>query len=468
MRTPLLGAHYVARAQSNADQVCLNLFPELIDGKTGKEPASLLMCPGLDLYATCGAGPVRGLHRTGSTLYAVSGNGVYALSAGPPAVLLGTIGTSAGPVSIIDNGAQTAIFDGVAGYLVAGSAAPVPIALPFAFPAGVSYQDGFGVASQAGSSNWFQSNLNDLSTWQALNFGVAGSKPDAIVQLFSKNREVWVFKQICTELWINAGLSGFVFQQEQGAFVELGCAAPNSVARVGDAMAWLAQNDQGGRVVVETAGYEPRRISTHAMEFEIARYSTVADAIAYVYQQEGHSFYVLTFPTANTTWAWDASTKLWHQRGAFLNGAVNRHWGNCATYFAQKNLVGDYLTGNIYAFNLDTMTDNGAPRKWVRSWRALAKPQEAPATFESLRIDMTTGIGVPDGTAPQCSLRWSDDGGYGWSQPRLAAVGPPGKTAQRVMFRRLGSTRQNHGLDRIFELSSTDQMKIAITGAELL
>jgi hypothetical protein len=35
------------------------------------------------------------------------------------------------------------------------------------------------------------------------------------------------------------------------------------------------------------------------------------------------------------------------------------------------------------------------------------------------------------------------------------------------MFRRLGQTRRNSGLDRIFELSSTDVFPASIIGAEL-
>ncbi len=64
-------------------------------------------------------------------------------------------------------------------------------------------------------------------------------------------------------------------------------------------------------------------------------------------------------------------------------------------------------------------------------------------------------------------LRFSDDGGHRWSNQRIAAVGPTGATAQRVKFNRLGSTRLNSGLDRIFELSSADAFGVALIGAEL-
>jgi hypothetical protein len=113
------------------------------------------------------------------------------------------------------------------------------------------------------------------------------------------------------------------------------------------------------------------------------------------------------------------------------------------------------------------LTDNGAPRKWLRSWRASQQPSEQPTRFTSLRIDMQTGIGVPDGTNPQVVMRYSDDGGHTWSREWFAGAGKSGETGRRVKFNRLASTRRNHGLDRIFELSSTDPFPVALLGAEL-
>ena len=130
-------------------------------------------------------------------------------------------------------------------------------------------------------------------------------------------------------------------------------------------------------------------------------------------------------------------------------------------------IVGDYRNGNLYAFNLDEATDNGTFRRWLRSWRAVPKPSQQPQRFSSLRLDMETGDQVPDGTNPQIVLRWSDDGGHTWSEERFQRAGRTGQTARRVTFKRLGSTRRNHGLDRIFEASSTDPFKVALIGAVL-
>lgn len=471
MKTPFLGAHNVARSRDFADQQCINLFPEILKG--GADVGALYECPGLDLKATVGIGPVRAAHTVLTnppTLYAVSREKVYSLTTGYTQTLLGSINSISGPVSIIDNGTvggQVAIFDGTTGYFIQNGTLSPMVGLPFTTPVTAAFQDGFGIVNQSNSNSWFQSNLNDLSTWSSLNFATSQAKPDVVVALADIHREVWVLKQTNFEVWINAGTSGFVFQRIDGVFPELGCVAPFSVAKAGESLFWLSQNDQGQGVVVMCEGYQPKRVSTHPIEFAIAQYATISDAIGYVYQQEGHVFYVLTFPTGNATWVYDVATGLWHQRAALLNGIYNRHWGNCAAFFNGANLIGDYLTGNIYALNMNTLTDNGTQRGWLRSWRAFTQNPRQPSRISTLEIDMMTGISVPRDN-PQVMLRWSDDGGHNWSSQVFTAAGPPGSTSQRVKFNRLGGTRRNVGLDRIFELSSTDSFGVALMGADII
>lgn len=64
-------------------------------------------------------------------------------------------------------------------------------------------------------------------------------------------------------------------------------------------------------------------------------------------------------------------------------------------------------------------------------------------------------------------LTWSDDGGHNWANRVIASAGFVGDTAQRVIFRRLGSTKRNTGLDRIFEVSGDDYNQVALVGASL-
>jgi hypothetical protein len=195
--------------------------------------------------------------------------------------------------------------------------------------------------------------------------------------------------------------------------------------------------------------------------------------ISYSYQQDGHHFYVLNSPSGNATWVYDSTTSqkakepYWHSRAAFAGGRFSRHPGQTQVFFNGMNVIGDWQNGNLYQYVPGQALDNGAQRKWVRTWRATPRPSEEPLRFSALRIDMQTGIGIPDGTSPLVVLRYSDDGGHTWSREMYASAGKTGQTALRVMFRRLGQTRRNSGLDRIFELSSTDVFPASIIGAEL-
>lgn len=356
---------------------------------------------------------------------------------------------------------------------ITGTLSFITVSLPFPGASTCCYQDGFGLINQLGTNTFWQSDLLDLTMWDPLNFSEADADPDNVIALGDTLREVWVVKEKHAEIWIDAGLAGFSFQRLDGVYIEYGTIAPASLAQHVDSMFWLGQDGNGVNQVLMSQGYKMEIISTPALQYAIEQYPRVDDAFAFCYQQEGHSFYFLTFPSGNATWVYDINESrmmgapMWHQRAAFLNGQLNRHWASCTQLFNGLNLVGDYRNGNVYAFNLDTQTDNGSIKKWVRSWRALPQPSTDPVEFNSLQMDMQTGIGVPDGTNPQVVLEWSDDGGHNWSDPRIKSAGKTGETALRVKFNRLGSTRLNSGLDRIFKVSSTDPFAVTLIGADI-
>lgn len=471
MDSPFLGQAYSAQSLNLASNQLINLYPELVPktaAQDAKKIGGFFTTPGLDLLGTVGSGPIRALQLSADlgTMYVVSGNTVYRVTGNFASTALGTITPGTTPVSAITNPTQTAIFDGVKGYVISGSSFNT-VSLPFSGPVSANYQDGFGVANQLGTQNWFQSNLDDFTTWNSLTFSKADSQPDNLVAIGDLNRQVFLFKANETEVWVNAGLPNFVFQRLDGPYIDVGIAATFSLAKCGTTLVWVGRSEEGAGVIYMLKGYEAVPISTPAIEAAIAQYPTLADAVAFSYLQNGHLFYVVSFPSGNATWVYDLTTGMWHQRASFAGGAFGIHPSNCYAFFAGKNVTGDRVSGNLYNFNLNGSTDNGVQRKWLRSWRALPKPQYQPVTFSSLQIDMETGIHVPSGTNPQCMLRWSDDGMHTFRASRIAAVGKTGETTRRVMFRRLGSTKMNHGLDRTFELSSCDQFPAVLIGADL-
>jgi hypothetical protein len=233
---------------------------------------------------------------------------------------------------------------------------------------------------------------------------------------------------------------------------------------------WLGRDRRGEGIVYRANGYSGIRISTHAVEWQIQQYGDISDAIAYTYQQDGHSFYVLVFPSANTTWVYDAATQAWHERAGFTDGNFTRHRGNCQMAFNNKVVIGDFANGNIYAFDLDDFSDNGSIQKWLRTWRALPTGQNnlRRTAQHTLQLDCESGVGLNlgQGSDPQVMLRFSDDGGHTWSNEHWKSMGKIGEYYKRVLWRRLGMTTKLR--DRVYEVSGTDPVKIAIMGAELI
>jgi hypothetical protein len=469
VKTPILGGSYVARSVNAADNRMVNMFPEAVP-QGGKEAGFLSRAPGLRLLATVGTGPIMGLWHFGDYLYVVSGVSLYRVNTSWVSTFLGTV-TGTGQVSMADNGTQLFIACNPNGFIY--NASTLVFAkitdVDFAGAVNVGYLDGYFVFNEPDSQRFWVTSLLDGTSIDPLDFASAEGYPDQIVSLLVSYREIWLFGSNSVEVWYDAGTPDFPMARIQGAFMETGCIAAYSPAKLDNAVFWLGADARGQGLVYRANGYTPARVSTHAVEFAIQSYGDITDAIGYTYQQEGHSFYVLIFPTADATWVYDVSTQLWHERAGFAEGQFTRHRSNCQMSFSDEIVVGDYQDGRVYAFDLDVFADDGQIQRWLRSWRALPTGQNnlKRTAQHNLQLDCETGVGLNtgQGSDPQVMLRWSDDGGHTWSNEHWKSMGAIGSYGYRTIWRRLGMTEKIR--DRVYEICGTDPVKIAIMGAEL-
>jgi hypothetical protein len=473
MKTPILGSSYVTRSINAADARMVNLFPEIVP-EAGKEPAFLNRAPGLNLLNTIGNGPIRGLWAFSSndgTGFVVSGTQLFKIDNAYTPTLIGNV-SGTGPVSMADNGTQLFIAcNGPSFIYNANTNVFGQITDPDFFGAvTVAYLDGYFVFNEPNSQKMWVTAFLDGTSIDPLEFQQTAASPDGLVAVVANFREVWAFGTNSIEVWSDTAALDFPLERIPGAFNELGCAAPYSIAKMDNSLFWLGRDRRGQGIVYRANGYAGQRISTHAVEWQIQQYSDLTDAIGYTYQQDGHNFYVLIFPTANTTWVYDAATQAWHERAGFTNGAFTRHRSNCQMSFNNKIVVGDFENGNIYSFDLEDYSDNGQIQKWLRSWRALPTGQNnlKRTAQHSLQLDCEsgTGLNLGQGSDPQVMLRWSDDGGHTWSNEHWVSIGKIGEYYRRAIWRRLGMTLKLR--DRVYEVSGTDPVKIAIMGAELM
>jgi len=460
MKIPFATQSYQARSLPLSAQRVVNLFAEAAP-QDARSPVVLYGTPGLTLFGTIGTGPIRGLHVMGTTLYAVSGDQLFSVSSSGTGTLLGNLAGRArtsGPVDMADNGRQLVVVNDGRGTVYDGTILEAITDPDFPRASSVSYVDGYFLFTRRDSGQWFISNLLEATAYDALDFATAETYPDNLVRVFTDHREVWLFGVKSIEVWSNTGGADFPFQRISGAVLERGCAAAGSVAKMDNSVFWLG--DDG--IVYRAAGYQPQRVSTHAIEHAIEGYATLADALAFTYSQEGHSFYVLTFPDA-ATWVYDASTQLWHERESRdSEGRGLARWRvNAYADAYNQHVVGDYQTGQLYTLDLDEPTENGlCIRREAVSAPVAATGQRLK--MARLELELETGVGRTTGfgATPQAMIQFSDDGGRTWSTERWATLGRIGQYRRRVRWYRMGQFRE-----RYLRLTLADPVKVALIGA---
>ena len=335
-------------------------------------------------------------------------------------------------------------------------------------------------------------------------YSLKDGAPDDLVALIVDHREVYLMGEISSEVWTDVGTVPFPFQRIPGTSTQHGIAAPFSLYRLGNSFAYVSRNNRGQAQIMQMQGYIPQRISTHAVENTLAN-QNVDDAIAWTYQLEGHEVYVVTFPSLNLTWAYDATTQMWHKwLYTATDSTYQRHRGNCCAVFQGLVMVGDYENGKIYELDKTNYTDDGQNVRRLRRAPHLVTEFQRQY-FDELQIQFQPGVGTTGLSAtlqqinlqspyvitdtgtltigaldtvylgefntinqfttttnPQAMLRWSNDGGSTWSNEHWTSVGQMGKYRNRAIWRRLGQAR-----DRIFEVSVTDPVNFVIISANL-
>lgn len=468
MISPILGGTYLSRSLSLNAQRCINLFPEIIETADGKSIGALHGCPGTDLLTTL-SGSGRGLYAVGQYLYAVYGRTFYKIDTAWVATSVGTLSNNNPMVSMSDNGEQIMLADGINGwYYTVDTNVLAPI-IDTDFPGAdiCQFMDGYSIFNVPNTGRFMITASYDSSSVDALDFTTSEALPDNVVSILVDHKEVVIFGALGTEVYTNTGNADFPFERIPGAFIPQGCAAKYSPARIDNSMFWLGADENGNGIVWRANGYTPVRISTHAIELAIQGYADISDAVGYAYQQEGHTFYVLTFPAGNATWVFDAATQLWHERSWRdpTDATLNRHRGIAHAFFNGYHVIQDHSNGKLYAFNLDTYKDDTDPMVSLRAWRALSNkdnPDFKRVSFSSLQVDLEPGVGLTtgQGSDPQIALRYSDDGGKTWSSYLYTDMGAIGDYTAQARWNRLGSS-----YDRVWEVSIADPVKRCIVGA---
>ena len=419
MRLPFVPSAYAGRSINQESARLINWYPELTNAPGSTSIAMLIGTPGLRLFSAGIAGPARGaITGPDGLLYTVQSNALVRIATdGTVSATLGSLATSTGRVSIVQNGLladgiggnQIAVCDGQATYIYnTATGAFDTIANQFTH---IVFIDSYFIGID-GSMSAYASDSYDGLTWNPLATTPVQASSDNIQTALSLYQQLFFIKEFSTEIYYNNGTptsTGFPFIRMAGAVINYGTPAPWSVALGGSSVLFMAHERDNFIGVVMLNGYMPTVVSPPAVIWHMSQSTSLTECFAYCYSDEGHTFYVLTNPVDNWTWVYDLTTQMWHERVS--GGTVGRHRGNCYVRAYGKHLVGDHQSGRLYEMASGYYTDAGQPITSIQCSQHLADGDLGDIFIGELQVNIESGVGLDGPAVPATALAALDDSG---------------------------------------------------------
>lgn len=419
-----------------------------------KRKVALYGVPGCRTWETVGDGPIRNMIEHRGIGYVVSGDEFYTIDVEGNSTLRGTLITATGAVTIITNGLQVLVADGIGNVTYLDNYGIIK-------PGGNLYVYDIATAtfapvsppSSVSNETFYITSLADFTTIDALDFASAESSPDDLVRVFADHGELLLFGSNSIEPWQNTGDSEFPFARLGSTRIERGTAAINSIVKCDNTTMFLGDDLNFYRL----EGYQAVRISTEQVELSMGRMLRVSDAISFTYDQEGHKFYCTSFPSAGVTWCYDVATQFWHERSS--SGAEWR--ASCYMKLGGRDLIGDSKTGKLLELSTQIYDDDGEAMVSSHTMPIINKDMMR-LNHNRFELDIESGVGTEAGLDPKVILDWSDDGGRTWSFQLERSFGKIGEYSRRAVWTRLGSS-----CGRNYRVSISAPVKRVLLGVSL-
>lgn len=461
-----IGGSYQSQSLATDCERTSNYYPEIVESDAGKNRVVLYRAPGMRVFGTApdfDFRPARGSIQVDGKCYRANGDELLEILSTGANIFIGTIAQNDRMAQFATNSAgQVAVASGGELYIIetaTNTLTHVPVSDSFFGADAVTFGNSYFIVLSRDLSQFQISDFNNGLVWDAGD--VSGRIPmsDDTVNIIWDRGLLWIMTGRQTQIWADQADVNFPFFPMGAAIIETGLAAKDTLCQFAGSLIWVAQNSRGARVCMRAAGNTPQRVSTHAVEYAWSQYSTVGDAVAYVRQDRGHTFYRVTFPTADKTWELDDTTGFWTQPN-FTDTLGNQH---CRperdhVYCFDTHLVGIGDTGGIIAPGVvmdltpDYYYDDGyLPGPGALIHFPIVRDRIAPLPnnenkrmfLNRFELEFQRGIGL-DGstfTDPTFMLRNSWDGGYTWGNELSMRAGSIGQYTARAFKNRLGSGR---------------------------
>lgn len=427
----ITGPSYKDRSRPNSSQETRNFYPEVVD--SGKDQFVTKYFPGQKNLGSTTAGKDRGQHRMLEVAYRVVGGVLYEVATSGAHINRGLIpGTDR--CIIADDGVYMYL---VADGLVSQYSNETNLVVPVTDP------DIVGAQSVTYINNQFAytfpsltvfSVVGDGSNATSLNAVGAESNPDKLVRDYTFDEVLRRFGKRSLENWWNSGVGTPPFDRLEGQVINVGLQAIHSVTNSKDFLYWLGSDNQ----IYTARGGQAKPISTAAVSGAIQGYTTTSDAFANTFTLDNKTVVVMTFPTANKTWALieELGVNGWFELSEGITDGQYNAGSILEAY--NKILIGDRSNGNLNELDFNTFDQAG--ETWRRR-RILGSINGEKLGRKGHRVQMSrmeflleTGVGLISGQGedPLIMIEASYDGGKSWEAGTWMKIGRQGQTNIRA------------------------------------
>lgn len=299
----------------------------------------------------------------GDLMIAVISGTVFRINADLSFRPIGPLATSTGNVFIAENNNnQIAISDFVNLYVYdytsSGTFSVSNLTPGFAIdfrPGYLSFQNGrlqaAGIESN-GASSWRLSGFNDALSWPSDSSHVSNiqAKPDVVqasVPFPGRGNVLFLFGKTVTQQETDVGAALFPYQRSSNFNIDYGCLNPATIASLENFVVWLSGNEKTGPIIMYSTGGESHKLSNDGIDFKLSKLVDPENSYGFLFKQDGHLIYQITFLTDNLSYIYDFNTQMFF---TVTDENLNYHIARQVVFFNNKYYFVSFNDGDLYEF----------------------------------------------------------------------------------------------------------------------
>jgi hypothetical protein len=153
----------------------------------------------------------------------------------------------------------------------------------------------------------------------------------------------------------------------------------------------LAANEKSGPVIAYSTGGDINRISTDGIDFKFTQLTNPGNSYGFLFRQDGHLIYQITFPDDNLTYIYDFNTKKFF---TLCDKNMNAHIAKRITFFNDNYYFVSFIDGNLYQISTQFTTYNGDEIPRIRVCRNIRLPDASRFAVNNLTFTIEQGTQV--------------------------------------------------------------------------